>query len=823
MRTWGWGSVRPASLLSIPLLRVLLLSALLFNAGLGVGLPSAQAQEETLEEAPLEEGLEEALEEAEVIQLFPADDLLSDEVQDSSAPQGTQEEDAEETATRESFLPPTALAEEAIFDLPLASLSVLDETTGVLPLALWNSPPDRLNALFAQAQARTDSPASANLWRRILLSPFPLEATAPTGLLVPVTALDPGKTAQEATAEREAQETRVAEQAAAQETRSLGWFVWRTEQLQRLGRWRDLHRLFALVPRSRLLFAVAGGADNPQAETLAELARLRVETMILVGERALACEEATRLLQQNSGAAISSKPLVRATETWAQRLLVACRVAEGEADIALLGLDLLRETDFAQAQESPAATRARADFFALAAARLGYGKLPEAPAFSALNLFLADGLRGADLLALFSDISDGATLSPSALTGLAHATNLAKPLRIGLAERATEIGALDPQDLQGFYQSISFPPAEEEDLIAQAATLSGASQRAFLWQVSVPLREQLRRARGLPVEVEEETGAEATLTLEEIVAETAPEELPSAEILEATAGQLADLLRLYSESARGEGISATAAFLWRDTARLLPAERFLADHAEWIALVLLRSGEAESAVAWLKFLVEAQDSEAERALLSLWAEARLAGLAVGDLGGVDFSAWQGRRFVSTPAERVAQARQELHLRFLLDGLGARAANEDWLALANTLETQTLDEPASATLESTKPDANASGAGATSRALQDLVLAEHRFGDLAPAQVGALAQVALLEALDDASFGGRDGEALLLGLRLHAQAVAGRTETETAPTPSAQISQAWQLERAVVQGLRRSDFALDARALALEFWQAQDSE
>ena len=284
MRTWGWGSVRPASLLSIPLLRVLLLSALLFNAGLGVGLPSAQAQEETLEEAPLEEGLEEALEEAEVIQLFPADDLLSDEVQDSSAPQGTQEEDAEETATRESFLPPTALAEEAIFDLPLASLSVLDETTGVLPLALWNSPPDRLNALFAQAQARTDSPASANLWRRILLSPFPLEATAPTGLLVPVTALDPGKTAQEATAEREAQETRVAEQAAAQETRSLGWFVWRTEQLQRLGRWRDLHRLFALVPRSRLLFAVAGGADNPQAETLAELARLRVETMILVGE-----------------------------------------------------------------------------------------------------------------------------------------------------------------------------------------------------------------------------------------------------------------------------------------------------------------------------------------------------------------------------------------------------------------------------------------------------------------------------------------------------------------------------------------------------------
>ena len=858
--------------------------------------PLALAQEEpdppeVVEEAPLEEA---PLEEGEVIQLFPADDLLSDapsdglqeptDPQDPNAEQQVQQETQETTQAetpqetlRQSFLPPVALTEEAIADLPLAALSVLDETTGVLPTSLWRaSPPERLNALFSTAEARTDSIAAANLWRRILLSPFPLEATAPSALAVPITALDPGKTAEEAAAELEAsqeahQDTKDNQTTQAEQARSLKWFVWRTEQLQRLGRWRDLHRLFALVPRSRLRFTeVATEADTeangqadgqadteanaqadtqaePQAATLAELSRLRVATMILLGERAGACEEAIRVLQQNAGAVVSTNAAVRATETWFQRLSVACRIAEGEPDVALLGLDLLRETDFPQADESPQEQQARDDFFALAAARLGYGKLPEAPRFSALNLFLADGLRGADLLALFSE---NQTLAPRALTGLAHSEHLATPLRMGLAERAVEIGAMDTTDLQAFYRSVSFPPAEEAepDWIAQAASLTGASQRAFVWQASETLRADLRLAQGLTTE-DTQDGQEAaqdSLTLEEIVAETAPKSVPDPEALEATALALADLLRLYGESARSEGLNETAARLWHDTARLLPAEAFLADHAEWIASVLLRAGDAEAASPWLALLSQAQDSQAERALQSLWVEARLAGVSVGQLNGIDFTTWQGSEFASyggTASERATIARHELHLRFLLDGLGLRAANEDWFTLAQTLEAQTLSHfatrPEASNRQATS-QADRAGTGATTRALQDLVLAEHTFGESAIVPLRAPARMALLEALDDASFGGRDGEALLLSLRLHGQAVAAgaglahqierRVEASTeadleleATLAEIQASEALALERAILRGLRRTDFADEARALALEFWHRRQIE
>ncbi len=833
-------------------------------------LSEGDAPETTTRESDAPESVDEIpLEEEAVIQLFPADDLLNDEPQDSTQnteAQNTETQNTEtqstetqntETEIRQDFLPPVALTEEAISDLPLAALSVLDETTGVLPTSLWsNSPAARLNALFNSAEARTDSAAAADLWRRILLSPFPLDATAPNTLAIPITALDPANTTEETTAELEANQTtnqNANQSANSEQIRSLKWFVWRTEQLQQLGRWRDLHSLFALVPRSRLRFnenttgagdstdtstdndsndnAGSDASNSAQAATLAELSRLRVATMILLGERAIACEEAQRVLQQNTNARISSIAAVRTTETWFQRLSVACKIAEGEPDVALLGLDLLRETDFVLEGESPETSQARNDFFALAAARLGYGKLPEAPSFSALNLFLADGLRGADLLALFSE---NETLSPRALTGLAHSQNLATPLRIGLAERAVEIGAMDSTDLKAFYRSVSFPPADEDesDPIAQAATLTGASQRAFIWQVSEPLRRQLRQAQGLPAEDKPEQNAEDSLTLEAIVAETAPEQTPDREAIENSALTLADLLRLYAESARGEGLTETAAFLWHDTAELLPAARFLADHAEWIALVLLRSGDAQAASPWLELLSQAQDSQAERALYSLWVEARLAGISVAQLGGIDFTAWQGRELISfgeAASEQVLAARQELHLRFLLDGLGLRAANEDWFALAQSLS-QSADPADGLTglgESQNAPQTNSASTGATTRALQDLVLAEHSFGESIAEPLHPTARVALLEALDDASFGGRDGEALLLALRLHGQAVAvraspsleGEAEINSALN-QARISQALELERAVVQGLRRADFASEARGLALEFWRAR---
>ena len=90
-------------------------------------LSEGDAPETTTRESDAPESVEEIpLEEEAVIQLFPADDLLNDEPQDSTQNTETQSTETQSTETqstetqnteteiRQDFLPPVALTEEAI-------------------------------------------------------------------------------------------------------------------------------------------------------------------------------------------------------------------------------------------------------------------------------------------------------------------------------------------------------------------------------------------------------------------------------------------------------------------------------------------------------------------------------------------------------------------------------------------------------------------------------------------------------------------------------------------------------------------------------------
>ena len=264
---------------------------------------------------------------------------------------------ADEAAAALGLLPSFEVEEEEGDPFDLSLLSVLDEEEGALDAGFWaGSDPALLARLLAEPPSDPASPALLRLLRRFLLSaPPPPEPAAAAG-----TADEGGLRAGSASSSTLAGTDADASAAAVAEPHLL----WRVANLQALGMWRDLERLLSLLPLARLT------EDDPDAR---RLYATRAEALVLAGRASQACEEADRALADGLAEAA-----LRAGEAplaaWLYRLRLACQLKEGAApDVALLNLDLLRETDRPVPGEPEEEARARALFFDLAAARLGFG------------------------------------------------------------------------------------------------------------------------------------------------------------------------------------------------------------------------------------------------------------------------------------------------------------------------------------------------------------------------------------------------------------------------------------------------------------------
>ncbi|MDA7986997.1 MAG: hypothetical protein MPJ53_00580, partial [Alphaproteobacteria bacterium] len=719
----------------------------------------------------------------------------------------------DETAPSLGLLPPAGVDEESAPPIDLARLSTMSPAEGGIRDDFWRGDNlQTLETLISSPLADPGSPALRRLLRRFLLSapepPPAIAETAPTASLGEVPFV--GET-EDGDGDSDGDNEGVADSAnntdETDDAASRAHFLWRVEQLARFGMWKDLDRLLSLLPRSRL-----GGADESGAALLA----LRLDAMILAGRHDDVCAEAR--LAAEFGAESDARLRARV-----HRVQVACQIRDRDDDIALLGLDLLRETDIPAADESPSAARAREEFFALASMRLGFGSLPAPLEFSALNLFLLDGAEGVDLVAAFAE--DGAITAP-ALLGLAYGRHLVLSLRAGFAERAAENGILATDDLADFYESFVFDDLalaraaavtvaettvgdgdgdsdgdgdnegvgaaeeaneeneEDDDYIARAASFDGPEQRAYVWQAASLLGDF---------------------------------------------GARAELARFALESARGEGLEVSTALLWRDLLLEIPAEARLGGDAEAAARLLLLSDAPARARDWTALLAAAQDREADLTLLRLWPEARLGGLDHFDLGGARLDDWSAHALGALPSREAAA--REIHLRGLLEGLGASVSAADWAALGEKLRDAGRGDPAASPETSEVADDVRTRAVASASGVEtapDVVDAGAVAGD--PSDPGRLSfeLLALRRALADAARDGRRGEAFILLLELHHRhlALSGAVSAGAAGDDSAAVIDSVALlegRAEILSALRVIGFSETARGFAREIWRdAEDA-
>lgn len=170
---------------------------------------------------------------------------------------------------------------------------------------------------------------------------------------------------------------------------------------------------------SSLLTLVGGDAAGSPA-----VLGLKAQADLLDGDYGAACETARE--------GVAREP----RNSFWTKAQVACQAATGERDVALLGLDLLRESGEGDDQ----------GFAALANAALGYGKTPADPAATPLNIALVLGSSLAPPQS-WQEHPDPAVAAMAARDG-----DLAAERRLQLAERAADGGAMRPDELIGFYE-----------------------------------------------------------------------------------------------------------------------------------------------------------------------------------------------------------------------------------------------------------------------------------------------------------------------------------------------------------------------------------
>jgi len=352
----------------------------------------------------------------------------------------------------------------------------------------------------------------------------------------------------------------------------------RADLLYDLGAFEGLRSLLQRLPR---------GADSEP-----ELARLRVETALLERDRAEACRETRGGIE-----------IFPQTAFW-QEALIYCQISEGEEAAAGIGLSLLREAG----DGDPEIQR-------LAEAALGLGEPPEPARAEALVLAYLALLDRPPPTALVE------SAPPGLLPVLARQSRLEPALRLQLAERAAEVGALPRRALAEAYEQERFSSAELAEPLRAGREIGGARGRALLYKGAWRTRVPEERAALLLALVEE----------------------AAAEGLELSALGVAAPLLL--ELQPGSAPAAAASLAVR---------------------ALLPEGRLEASAAWLAALrsAAAVDAEARQAYAEIWPLARLAGLE-GE-GQLDLERWRAQRSEERDPQQLD--RQAALLRSLLEAL-----------------------------------------------------------------------------------------------------------------------------------------------------------
>ena len=216
----------------------------------------------------------------------------------------------------------------------------------------------------------------------------------------------------------------------------------RVDRLAALGDYAGLNDLLAIVPQRY---------DDES------IARARVESRLLQGDLATACQE----VRYGVG--------VRQDAGYWRKCLVFCQIVAGEVDQAALGVALLRE----QGQDDDPT------FFLLADQLTGTaaGARPADPV-SPLHFAM---LRKAGWPLPEKPLE---AVDPGLLISLAGAPEGSLVQRTRAAERAVSLGLLPPEALARLYLAFPFEAETLANAISTAPGLSGLERRALLYQAA---------------------------------------------------------------------------------------------------------------------------------------------------------------------------------------------------------------------------------------------------------------------------------------------------------------------------------------------------
>lgn len=441
------------------------------------------------------------------------------------------------------------------------SAGVLDPSHGGFGTDMWDGTPRKMiQSLVPKIPANLRSPTLRSLARRLLLSAaeLPAKSGASDG---------DGKS-----------------------DRSL--LIQRVERLQALGYFGPATELIRIAPN--------------RASDLT-LLRLQVENMLLANDLAGACGEAKR----DSG---------RLVNAYWQRVSIFCQLLAGNSEAAVLGANLLAESN---ASDDPT-------FFALVDRLAGrvevsITSLPKPTALHlamlrSANLNIPEDVLTADSLPILQTVG----VSPNAPTAV----------RLQAAERTARVGAIPAARLAQIYNSVEFSADEFENALSIAAEQRTARGRALLFRAA---------------QVQTVPTAKATV------------------------------IQKAFDLAREQGHLAMAVRLYQPLIKRLKVTGKLSWFAGTAARALLASGDSKAARPWMVQLDKRarRNKGARRQRAGLWV---LSLLAAGDDDRVDIdkqelmAAWLAdqRRKDSENAESKAALALAL-----LDALGTVPPAEYW--------------------------------------------------------------------------------------------------------------------------------------------------
>ncbi|MCB2107521.1 MAG: hypothetical protein KDE14_07465, partial [Rhodobacteraceae bacterium] len=352
------------------------------------------------------------------------------------------------------FSDPTAIAVDNLRDLGIDRIGLMDEFSGGLPASMWAaSDPDFVRFALANLPTRVHARAMRTLSRRLLLPgaapPTRQDYFSTAGSMFGATPLPVLPAGSDSTVDGET----------ATDESSANWlFEARLDALTAQGAWSDAVALVTLVPVDR------------QSE---KYFKVRADTALVDGNVDAACTEA-------------SAGLARTADPYWQKLQVFCQFSAGQNSAAQLGLTLLREQavqddEFYWAAEllqgnRPLTPNGLRTLAPLPLAMLKFAGRP-----------LPDGvLRYGDPTAL----RVAAQMKPAEpddekLTDEERAARMKSALeaQIVLAERAIEVGSLDPQVLRDLYAAVDFSQDPEPPQLTQI-TPGNVRGRAFIYQLA---------------------------------------------------------------------------------------------------------------------------------------------------------------------------------------------------------------------------------------------------------------------------------------------------------------------------------------------------